>query len=94
MIPPTIGRKVWYFVNNKAGLNGIVSHDLTKPLDVNIVYVWSDTCINIAGFDHNGTPFARTSVPINIENGGGSSAWCEWMPYQQGQAKAAESVKQ
>ena len=94
MIKPTIGRKVWYFVNSAEGLNGIHSNDLSTPLDANIVYVHSDTCVNIAGFDHNGTPFARTSVPINIENGGGASAWVEWMPYQVGQAKAAETSKQ
>lgn len=84
MTEPTIGRKVYYFDPTTTSLT---SHDRSKPFDVNIVYVWSSTCINIAGFDHNGNLFSRTSVPINET--AGASAWCEWMPYQQGQAKAA-----
>lgn len=92
-IPPEIGRKVWYFVNNPGGLNGLVQLDPAKPFDVNIVYVHSDTLVNIAGFDHNGTPFARISVPINAV-GPGATAWCEWMPYQLGQAaKTQEALK-
>lgn len=90
MIKPSIGRKVYYFVKNPDGR--LASNDHTMPFDVNIVYVWSDNLVNVAGFDHNGNVFARTSVPINVEaGGGGASAWCEWMPYQVGQAKANEA---
>lgn len=88
MIVPTIGRKVYYFLRNPDGR--LVSNNPALPFDVNIVYVWSDNLVNVAGFDHNGNLFARISVPINTgPDGGGASAWCEWMPYQVGQAKAA-----
>lgn len=80
-IAPTIGRVVWYFAPKDEAL---VCHNVQTPFDAHIVYVWSDTCINIAGFDHNGNPFVRTSVPINQTQGAG--AWCEWMPYQTAQA--------
>ena len=86
VIPPTIGRVVWYFAPQDGAL---VCHNPQTPFDAHVVYVWSDTCINIAGYDHNGNPFQRTSVPINQTSG--AQAWCEWMPYQQGQAKKAAS---
>lgn len=84
MIPPTIGRVVWYIPSE---------HDLDsigrmrrlgdQPFDAHVVHVWSETCVNLVVFDHEGTMFKRTSVPINIE---GASPRAEWMPYQQGQA--------
>lgn len=87
VIPPTIGRVVYYFVKDKDAANGIEVYDYSKPLDAHIVYVWSDTCVNLAGFGHDGRPFIRTSVPINAGGAeAGHSAWAAWMAYQIGQA--------
>ena len=47
--------------------------------------------MNLAVFDSNGTPHSRTSVPLvqegedKLEHG----YFCEWMPYQVGQAAKA-----
>lgn len=76
-IKPTIGRVVWY---KERGLSD-------QFCDAHIVYVYNDNCINIAGFDRNGTPFARTSVILDH----GPAAECIeyracWMPYQKAAA--------
>lgn len=87
MIKPTIGRVVWFFDKNRQA-------DLSQPLDAHIVYVYNDTMVNIAGFDQNGVPFAQTSVFLRADETvptNGQPFWCEWMPYQQGQAKKHET---
>lgn len=89
MIKPTIGRVVWFFDSNR-------QTDGSQPLDAHICYVHSDTMINIAGFDQNGVPFAQTSVFLRADENTpttGYSFWCEWMPFQQGQAKSQEGLK-
>lgn len=87
MIKPTIGRVVWYFPSDY-DLSGIqagtvMQRHSDQPFDAHVVYVWSDTCVNLVVLDHDGNMFKRTSVPINVE---GISPRAEWMPYQQGQA--------
>ena len=54
-ITPTVGRIVWYRpkASDELARNG------NEPLAAVICCVWSNTCINIAGFDANGQPFAR-----------------------------------
>lgn len=92
MIIPSVGRKVWFRLNGAgAGLNIKTNGD--QPVDATIVYVHSNTAINIAGFDHEGTPFKATLVPI-IDSVRGdpkptAGIYCEWMPYQVGQAKSS-----
>jgi hypothetical protein len=91
MIVPTIGRVVWYFPSDddlsKLGMN---KHG-EQPFDAHVIYVWSETCVNLVVFDHEGYMFAKTSVPINLE---GQSPHAEWMPYQREQAAkhAAEAA--
>jgi len=52
--------------------------------------------INIAGFDHAGVPFSAQYVQLVQEGDefpyGGH--YCEWMPYQKGQAAVAEQTEQ
>lgn len=89
MISPTIGRVVWY---HPPGMK-----IEAQPYPGLICHVHSDTCVNVGGFDHNGVPFKDTSVlllqePGTYGNPGGGS-WCEWMPYQIGQAKRNEETK-
>lgn len=84
MIKPTIGRVVWYhppFVAD-SGAN-------EQTLAAIVCYVWSDTCVNLAVFDANGVASNQTSVFLfQGESDRPSSCYCEWMPYQIGQAKA------
>jgi hypothetical protein len=87
MIKPTIGRVVWFYpTGHKAG---------EQPLAAIVAHVWSDTCVNLAVFDANGRPMPNppTSVLLLQEGNerptGGN--FCEWMPYQIGQAKKHET---
>jgi hypothetical protein len=83
MISPTIGRKVWYFPSDDdLSKFGMVKHG-DQAFDASVVYVWSDTCVNLVVRDHDGTQSVRTSVAINVD---GASPHAEWMPYQIGQA--------
>jgi len=80
MIKPTIGRVVWFWPH---GLN-----PGTQPQAALIAYVHSDTMVNLAVFDPEGEAHSRTSVWLY--QGAGEipdGAYCEWMPYQIGQAK-------
>jgi len=78
MIKPTIGRVVWYWP----------THKVDSPLPALICHVWSDTCINIGGFDQDGRPFGETSVLLHqYGNPRPTQKFAEWMPYQIGQAK-------
>lgn len=83
MIKPTIGRVVWYHP-------AIGAPDSDKTLAAIVAYVHSDTCVNLAVFDANGVAFSQTSVFLyQGDSDRPSSSYCEWMPFQIGQAKAA-----
>jgi hypothetical protein len=96
MIKPTVGRKVWYRHDNAPiSLGG--GHFLRpaqisdQPMDATVVYVWDDRMVNLHVMDHHGNSFNRTSVKL-LQDGDVppmGSGYAEWMPYQQGQAKAA-----
>jgi hypothetical protein len=61
-----------------------------------ITNVHSDTCVNLTVFDANGCPFSRTSVHL-VQAGGSVPAeepYCEWMPYQKGQAAKTEALEE
>ncbi len=89
MIPPTIGRKVWYRPSQEdLGASGMTQHNPDQAFDATVVYVWNDNCVNLSILDHAGEDWRRTCVAIN--NTEGASAWAEWMPYQIGQAKKHE----
>ena len=69
MMKPTVGRVVYY---NDGG---------DQPRASLIVYVWSETMVNLVQFDPNGTPLSRTSV-----NQGSAQGHWDWMPYQKDKA--------
>ncbi len=86
MIKPTVGRIVWFTPDLDDTLisgneDGIYAAIVTK--------VWDDTRVNLAVFTAKGVNAARTSVRLlqegdeKPERGG----FCQWMPYQIGQAK-------
>jgi len=93
LIKPTIGRKVWYrhdggpiFASNKPDLYPI-SHG-PQPMDATVIYVYGDRMVNLDVTDHAGNRFTVTSCTL-IQEGDDpvTTRYCEWMPYQQGQAK-------
>ena len=91
MIKPTVGRVVLYhpgpsFTGCSAGV-GI-------PLPALVARVWSDTCVNLGGFDANGMPFNATSVLLVQDDQPSPAAnYCEWIAYQKGQAAKTEALE-
>lgn len=92
IIKPTIGRMVWYRPRVAdtnmlvIGTRGLLS---AQPLAAQICGVWSDTCVNLSILDASGNRHTRPSVLLvqagaPMPDGGG---YCEWMPYQVGQAQ-------
>lgn len=92
-IEPTIGRIVWYWPQRTENGNlaeGVVVYTENQPFVATICHVdEGGQTINIAGFDHAGQPFASRAVEL-VQQGDavpGRGRYCEWMPYQVGQAK-------
>jgi hypothetical protein len=79
MIKPTIGRVVWYWQPSTV--------PLAQPQAALIAWVHSDTLVNLAAFWADGEAYGVKNVPLYQGDGdrpGGE--FCEWMPYQIGQA--------
>ena len=88
-IQPTVGRVVWFTpaAGDELKPNG------HQPLAAIIAHVWSDTCVNLAVFDANGANHSRTSVYLAQDDTPRPGAgFCQWMPYQKGQAAKTEQV--
>jgi len=89
IINPTIGRRLWFWPSKNTGDSGFTYSDPKQPCDAGIAYVHSDRLINVSVADQAGVVHSRTSVPL-IQAGETPPEhgfYCEWMPYQQGQAK-------
>lgn len=93
MIHPTIGRRLWYWpsIRDQSGStqpsepnNPMTVDDPSQPCDAGVVFVHSDTCVNLTVADHGGRLHARTSVRLiqpeedRPEDGG----FATWMDYQ------------
>lgn len=90
-IVPTIGRIVWYRAYESDDFAGAAeSRTGGQACAAIVTHVWSDTCVNLAVFDANGGTHSRTSVLL-VQPGSDvpGSGYCEWMPYQIGQAAKA-----
>ena len=55
-----------------------------------VAHVWSDTTVNVGGFDQNGLPFARTSVAAGDTEG--TWHWPEYVPDEAGTPVPAASM--
>jgi hypothetical protein len=89
VIKPTVGRVVHYYPPGRTTDK--------QPQSALIAHVWSDTCVNLAIFDDNGSPVQKPPTSIllvqdgnEVPSGGG---YCCWMPYQLGQAAKTEAVE-
>ena len=87
-ILPTVGRVVWFTPSRSFTPPDFLTIDQDKPCSASVAYVWSDSLVNLTVSDHYGKTFPMTSVQLvqvdepRPENG----YFCEWMPYQVGQA--------
>lgn len=61
VIKPSIGRVVLVY-------RGRESHLSNQWNEASIVYVHSDTLINVAGFDSNGEPFKEISISLRQDD--------------------------
>ena len=97
VIKPTVGRKVWYRNNGSMQklprADGKVSHPefcgIEQPMDATVIFVHGSRMVNLDITDHVGQRFVATSVPL-LQDGDAIpdlGCYCEWMPYQQGQAR-------
>lgn len=84
VIEPTIGRIVWFWRNPEA-----MESPGAQPWAAIVTYVHSDHLVNLATFDPEGGILCETSVVLLQEGDAipDQSAFCQWMPYQIGQAK-------
>lgn len=82
MISPTVGRVVLFHPESGKTHAAIVT------------YVWSDHMVNLAAFNENGEGYPATSVTLaQPEDTTTTSRYCEWMPYQKGQAAKTEALE-
>lgn len=86
VIPPTVGRKVWFWKNGS-------QPNVGQAEDATIVFVHGDRLVNLFVVSPNGVARGETSIPLlqpgderdqAFENG----PFAEWMPFQKGQARA------
>jgi hypothetical protein len=97
IILPTIGRVVWFTPSRLTGDYYFTHIDSRKPLAAIVAHVFNDALVNLTVFDSNGQSHSRTSVPLvqegeaKPEQGYAQGYFCEWMPYQVGQAAKPRS---
>lgn len=89
-ITPTVGRVVWFYPDSNSANAGFHPHaDGGGPYAALIAHVWHDRMVNLSVLDANGNAHSRTSVPLlQGDEAVVDSAFCMWMPFQKGQAKA------
>lgn len=80
LIKPTVGRVVWFFTKQSAGMPGGGG---SEPLAALIVKVHSDRLVNLVVFDAVGASHQKCSVPLVQQNDEAPDGmFCTWMPYQ------------
>jgi len=88
MIKPTIGRVMWYWPNKKFRRE--------QPMAAIVTWVHDDNMVNLFAMNPDGSDGGVPNVPI-VQDGSphtaGDSHYCEWMPYQKGQAAKTEAAE-
>jgi hypothetical protein len=86
MIKPTVSRKVWFWQHEPIG-----GYADSQPEDATVVYVHSDSLVNLRVTNHSGEARPETSVFLwDGESAQPDTRHAQWMPYQIGQAKKEE----
>lgn len=84
MIKPSIGCKIWFWTHEPPG-----GYENNQPEDATVVYVFSDSMVNLRVTDRSGNSRAETSVFLwQGEGEQPTTRHAQWMPFQVGQAKA------
>jgi hypothetical protein len=93
VIKPTNGRIVW-FTPDQYFLGAW--HDIQQPLAATVCHVWGDRMVNLDVVDSNGEHWAVTSVNLVQPSDPAKqyeARYCEWMPFQKGQAAKTEAAE-
>lgn len=95
MIQPTVGRVVWFTPSTLNSDPGFIHINPELPLAAIVAHVWSERMVNLTVFDSNGVSYSRTSVPLLQDDDElhQSGYYCQWMPYQKGQAAKTEALE-
>lgn len=91
MIQPTNGRIVWFYP-----ASGDADFPPSGPFASIVTWVHSDHLINVCAFDGSGDSHGRQNVYLKQdedENPAPEGAYCQWMPYQKGQAAKTEALE-
>lgn len=92
MIKPTVGRVV-LFVPRVSDYSWGYCLSAGKQHAAVVAEVHSDRLVNLSVLDRNGKQFGRTSVVLRqAEDEIPGGDYCEWMPYQLGQAAKTEAA--
>jgi len=92
MIEPTVGRVVWFWISE--GPPRFCHLERQQPFAATIAYVIGPGCITISVVDHAGQQWGFENVPLwNGEGERPADRFCEWMPYQKGQAAKTEQLE-
>jgi hypothetical protein len=91
IIKPTIGRVVWFHPDADQRIKGEPNDQVCAAL---VTYVWGDHRVNLTVMTPNGAPYGVTNVTLVQEDDEAHpiERYCEWMPYQIGQAKKHEAA--
>lgn len=85
MIKPTIGRIVWYRPDKYLG---------EEPRAAIITRVDGDRAVGLAVFYRDSLEFVQHAALVqDVDEPPLRGAYCEWMPYQKGQAAKTETLE-
>jgi hypothetical protein len=91
MIPPTVGRVVWFWPTSATNAKG---SEGAQPLAATITYVHNDTCVNLTVHDRDGETYGlKAALLWHGEGESPDHPHAEWMPYQKGQAAKTEELQ-
>lgn len=96
MIKPTVGRVVWFYPSISIE-PGFTYHGGGQPLAAIVTHVWGDRMVNLTVADSNGVTHGKTSVALmqgDEPHTPPHGYYCEWMPFQKGQAAKTEALEQ
>lgn len=93
-IIPTVGRVVWFWPNNLKSFDASFVYPRPEsPCAAIIAHVWHPGLVNLQVIDQNGVSHSATSVYlVQAHEPKPDGNFCEWMPYQVGQAKKEQAT--
>ena len=94
MIEPVAGRVVWFWPGHLSSKR-IVILDPTRPFAATVAFVHHAREITISAIDHAGEahPFFNVKLVQDDDAAPEGGRYCEWMPYQKGQAARTEQLE-